>query len=233
MVVVPTLCAGGIVGAAEKAKTSSAQALARTELLLNSSYPRGWQGQGSGSSSTQASTFAGFDTTTLAQLTQCMGIATTNISTHPAEAAAQEWGDNNSNAAMTDTVDVFPTAASAAVDVEAWGSPKTPTCLEQQFGSSLSGVLNGWLGRGAVFGRGVAAEQSIPNYGDHTSDLTFSAPVSLYGLSGTDYLDVVEVQKGRSESILMFDNTGTRVSTRIIDQLTRTAAARMTGQVST
>jgi len=220
--------AGGGAGAASSAGPASpAQALARSELLAVTAYPHGWTGQGSGTDSTQASTFGGSDTTMLAQITRCLGIPAAAVDTHPVEAAAQAYADSNSNAVMTDTVEVFPTTQFAAADVEALNNPKMPTCLEHLFALALSDSLSSWLGPNAAVGQVTVSKHAIPDYGAHTGDLVVAGSFTQEGVSGTDYLDIVEVQRGRSESVLMFDNTGSRVSARIIDQLTRSAADRL------
>ena len=52
-------------------------------------------------------------------------------------------------------------------------------------------------------------------------------PVTFQGLTGTTYTDYVYIQKGRSESVLLFFNRGTPPSTNLVDRMSKVAAAQM------
>jgi len=207
--------------------TTSAATLAADELLPASVFPTGWKGQGASSKNTDASFFGDTSGAEEQQITTCIGIPTTNIVTNPAEAADQEYDDPNSNVTVTDTVDVFPTTLDAATDAGAASNTKTPGCLVQLEGSTLSQGIAKSLGQGATVGQVAAVDRSIPLYGDHDADVVISFPFTYQGVSGTEYLENVVIQEGRSESNLQFSNTGSEVPIGIVDQLAQAAAKRL------
>jgi hypothetical protein len=207
--------------------TASAATLAAEELLPASAYPTGWKGQGASSKNTDASFFGATSSAEEQQITSCLGIPTTNIVTNPAEAADPEYDDPNSNVTVTDTVDVFPTALDATTDAEAAANAKAPGCIVQLEGSMLSQGIAKSLGQGATVGQVVAVDRSIPLYGDHDADVVISFPFTYQGVSGTEYLENIVIQEGRSESNLQFSNTGGEAPIGIVDQLAQAAAKRL------
>ncbi len=219
---------GSGTSATTTAPAGADTALAAGELLPASAYPAGWKGQGSSTKTTGASFFAGISSSQLTQITSCLGIPTTNIDSTPAEAADQEYDDPNSNVTVTDTVDVFPTTADALTDVAASSNPKTPNCFVQLEGSALSQGIAQRLGQGTKVGQVAVTDRQIPSYGDHDSDVVISIPFTDNGVSGTEYLEFVVVQKGRSESNFQFSNTGSPTPSTVVDQLAQAAANKMT-----
>lgn len=240
---VGALVAGGLLGACSSASphasngttTSAASsttaapsshdaALAASELLAASAYPTGWRGQGAASKNSGASFFGGTTSSDLSQIVSCLGISQTDVDTNPTEDAAQEYADPNSDVTVTDTVDVFPEAAEAVKDVEAAANPKTPTCLVQLEGSKISEGLPA----GATAGMVMSSDGSIPKYGDHDAAVVIDFSFTYQGVSGTEYLEFVVVQKGRSESNLVFSNTGGVAPSSTVDRLAQEAADQLT-----
>ena len=207
--------------------SSGDKALATSELLPTSVYPAGWKGQGASSETTGASFFGGANSSEVSELASCIGISTNGIDTSPAEAAAQEYDDPSSNVTVTDTVDVFPTDAQAVADVEAAANPKTPSCFVQLLGPNLSQAIAQKLGQGATIGQVAASHGSLPSFGDHDAELVLSFPFTFEGVSGTEYLEFVTVQKDRSESNLQLSNSGSPAPSNVVEDLARAAAKQM------
>jgi hypothetical protein len=202
-------------------------ALATSELLPTSAYPTGWKGQGPGSTNKGASFFGGMKPSLEPQVASCLGISTANIDTSPVEAASQEYDDPSSNVTVNDTVDVFPSAAEALADVEGAANPKTPSCVVQLLGSTLSQAVAQKLGEGATIGTVAVTDRSIPTYGAHDADVVLSFPFTYRGVSGTEYLEMVVIQKGRCESNLQFSNSGAPAPISVVEQLAQAAADRI------
>ncbi|HZU79963.1 MAG TPA: hypothetical protein VE991_08600 [Acidimicrobiales bacterium] len=204
--------------------TAADTALARQELLPAAAFPKGWQAQGASSGNTGASFFGGASAAQLPQILQCLGMSGTSVDANPAEAAGPEYDDPNSANTVADTVDVFPTAAAAAVDVRAAKNPKAPSCMVQIAGSDLTKGAP----KGAKVGALSAEEVSLPSYGDADAGISLHFPLTYQGVSGTFYLEFVVVQKGRSESNLLFTDLGTPPSTTLVQQMAADAAAALT-----
>lgn len=204
------------------------KALAHLELLSPSSYPKGWQGQGPKSTDPQTSFWAGDSASEVRQMSSCLGIGTSHVDTNPAEADAQTYFDNNSGNSVVDTVDVFPSTAFAVADVADAANAKFPDCLTTLLGPDIiSGTLQSF-GKGAkAVGKLVITHQTIPPTGGTDSYVQFALPVSYQGITGTFYSDFIAIQKGRSESTLLFQNQGIKPPASIIDCLVKDAAARM------
>lgn len=223
-----TMVAAGFgASASATPPASSAKALATRELLPASAYPSRWKRQGPGSTNTDASFFGGVSSSLESQIAACIGISTTNIDTTPVEAASREYDDPNSNVTVNDTVDVFPSKADAVADVEAASNAKTPGCLVQILGTTLSKEIAQKLGQGSTVGQITAMDRSIPSYGERDADVVLSFPFTYRGVSGTEYLEMVTVQKGRCESNLQFSNSGGPAPIKVLDKLAKEAAQRL------
>lgn len=203
-------------------------ALAHRELLPVSTYPKGWKGQGSSSTNTEASFWGGANQADVQSMTTCLGITTNGVDTKPVEAAAQTYLDTNSGLSVSDTVDVFPNKAEAEADVAAAENAKIPSCVTTLEGANIiHGTLQGF-GKGATTsGNLVVTLKPLPLYGDHDSFEQLALPVTYQGISGITYTDFVTIQKGRSESNFMFANQGVQPPTGLIDRMSKAAEAQM------
>jgi hypothetical protein len=205
--------------------TSAADvALARSELLPASAFPTGWTGQGPGSENSGASFFGGGTPGQVAEMISCLGISATDVNANPAEAGEQQYDDPKSNVTVTNTVDVFPTAAQAAKDAGAALNVKAPSCLVRV----ATSLLKKGVPKGAVVGRLTVTPEPIPRYGQRDVALVIHFPFSYQGVSATLYIEEVLVQQGRSESNLQFINTGSPPPAAVVDQLVTAAASRLT-----
>jgi hypothetical protein len=217
----PSASSTSTTAQAVAAKTDPA--LARAELLPPSSFPAHWKAQGPSSENTGANFFGGMSPSDLSTLTSCLGIPMTNVVTNPAEAAGQEYDDPNSSVTVTDTVDVFPTLVDATTDAVAAASAKAPGCIQQLAVAKLSkGLPNG-----ATVGQVTVTGGAGPAYGAHHADIVMSFPFTYKGVSGTEYFEVVLVQKGRSESVLELTSTGAPPPADRVVSLTEAAADRL------
>ncbi len=222
------LAPDGPAGASNSTPHSPAARLAHRELLTASAYPKGWKPQGSGSSTPQAGFYVGIDSGQVTQLTICLGVSSNGIVTTPAEAAGQAYADNNSALEVTDTVEVYPSAAGASADVAGAANPKAPGCMDSLAGSDItSGILSGF-GKGATAtGPLSVTAPAVPGLNGKDAVIELSQPVSYQGISGPFINVTVYVPRGRSESVLNFTNQGTRPSNALLVKLANEAYARM------
>jgi hypothetical protein len=203
--------------------TASDVALAQSELLPASNFPSGWQSQGSGSENSQASVFGGLSQSKVSALTQCLGISSAQVDTTPAEAADPEYDDPNSPATVADTVDVFPSVATARFDVSAAANPKTPSCLVQ-----IAPSFENKVPKGVQFGSLSASKDNIPLYGDEDAAVSVTVPFTAQGVSGTLHVVLVVVEKGRSESNLVFTDATGAPDPTLVNGLSSAAANALT-----
>ncbi len=202
-------------------------ALARSELLPATSYPGGWKAQGASSENTSASFFGGMAQGDLNQLTSCLGVSASSIDTSPVEAASPEYDDPSSNVTVANTVEVYPTTAKAAADVLAAGDPKAASCGQQLITSNLTQQIAKSVGNGASVGQVTVASATVPRFGDNDAALAITVPITEQGVSVQVVVEFVVVQKGRSESVLMFTNTGAPAPANVVNRLVSAAAARL------
>lgn len=202
-------------------------ALAKSELLPSSAFPKGWKGYGSSSEIEQLSFYAGYYKNDAALLAKCLGIPSVDIQTDPVEAAGQRY-NGKAPLAASENIEVFSSATSAAVDVESAGDPSTPRCDKHLPGSTTGEEKVDGVTYDITSSKFV--ERSIGNYGQHVADLENidHETVPKYHESFTEYGDLVFVEKGRSEAVLYLSNQNAPVPTSMIAGLTRAAAARLT-----
>lgn len=195
--------------------------LARSELLPRSAFPHGWTGQGQELENDNANYFTSWFTWgQVQQLATCLHMSTANVQTDPAEAAGQEYASPDWAITATDTVDVYSSTAAAAADAIASGKNDAVTC---QFS-----VASGGLRFAGDPDRGLSSRtRMIPRLGDNDSDVEVRYP---YPVNSKDIFfdDYVTVQQGTSEANLMISTETTPPSARLILQLARAAAWRMT-----
>jgi hypothetical protein len=223
--------AGASTSARQSSSTAAASekaeiALAKTELLSSSAYPSGWKGYGSSTKITDLSFFAGFYKNDAALLATCLGIPTADIQANPAEVAGQRYNGKAALAA-SENIEVFASVASAAIDAEAAGNPKTPSCDKHLPGSTVgSSSVNGVT---YDITSSKFVERSIGQFGGHAADVENidHETVPKYHQSFTEYGDLVYIEKGRSEAVLYLSNENAPVSTSFIAGLAQAAAKKL------
>lgn len=220
-------CSGGSGGAAGTTASSSTTSaadvsLAQSELLPPSAFPAGWQSQGAGSQNAGASVFGGVSSSEVRTITQCLGISSAQVDTSPAEAGDPQYDSPGSSATVSDTVDVFPSAAAARFDVSAAANPKLPTCFVQ-----IAPSFEAKAPKSVHFGALSARDYSVPAVGDKDAGVALSVGFTSQGVSGTLHAVIVVVQKGRSESNLMFTDLQATPDVTIVDGLASAAADAM------
>ena len=197
-------------------------ALANAGLLPASAYPAGWQSQGPSSTNTQASFFGGAPPSAVATMAHCLGIDASTVDPTPAEATAPEYDDPNSNVTVTESVEVYPTPAAAAVDVHATASPKAPACMTSIIGNRMSKLSQ----QGMTVGNPTIMSVAIPAFGSGDGAVVVTFPFSYQGVSGTMHMETIAIQKGRSEAVLQFSDSQAPPSATV-DQLATAAAASL------
>ena len=212
-------------------------ALAKSEMLAPSQYGTGWVGLGSGTQLENDSYFATDSRSMVSQLARCLGILPRHLDPNPAEVADQAYGDEHSNfftnhyvfqaRFVNEEVDVFPTVSDAVADTEAAARRGALSCQFRFWGPSLADDVAPDLGQGERNSLPVVLERHIPTFGSHDADEEFSQAFTYDGRTSVSYNDWVTVQSGRSEANLEFQSLGVPVPVRLIDQLARAAAARL------
>lgn len=218
----PHSAGSGTTSPSPSTTTAADVALARSELLGPSGFPSGWQSQGPGSENTSASFFGGMAQADVQAITTCLGISSAQVDTSPAEAADPRYSDPNSAAAVNDTVDVFPTVSTARFEVAATANPKLASCFVQ-----LAPRFEGEAPKGVHFGTMSAHKAVIRHLGDEDAAMAASVPITYQGHSTTLYVEVVMVQKGRSESNLLFTGENAPPDPAVVDQVATGAADAM------
>ena len=201
--------------------------LARQQVLPASAYPTGWQEQGPSSDFTGASFYSGLTVAQVEAMGKCLGLGTSGVVTDPAEYAAPSFDDPTGLLGASDTVDVFPDTAAARTDALAASSPRAPSCVVEQQGSSIAQGM----GQGVtVTTRDITAVAvSLPTVGEQRAGMQIAVPFTTDGTSATSYSTVAEVRKGRSVSVIDVESTQAAPSAQLVDQLVSSAADHLTG----
>ncbi|HSZ37185.1 MAG TPA: DUF4190 domain-containing protein, partial [Acidimicrobiales bacterium] len=121
-----------LIGLASPPSESPAVALAHQALMTSSDYPHGWQDQGAGSGTYNASFFNALPRPEARQLASCIGASPIDVDIVPTEVAGDEFDAPVESVLATDTIDVFPSAADAGVDVGAAKAAKGAACDQVQ-----------------------------------------------------------------------------------------------------
>ena len=215
---------------AEGTSASESVALAESEALPTSAYPAGWReaGPNGGGGIKDQSYLGGYSPHQAARLESCLRLAASEVQTNPVELPGQLYVDPATHLGVAEYIEIFRSAHAAAIDVQAAGSHRTPGCNKRMGGET------GWL----VLHNGVRAEiieaklseRTIRGDGDHDADLELVTKLKVPNdhLSLTDYSDLVYIQKGRSEAVLIFSGLNVAIPGSLVASLAQAAATRLT-----
>jgi len=206
--------------------TGGDQALAASELLPASSYPAGFSGQGSGTAVTGANYFGGAPPAAVRILESCLGMGPLPQDIQPVERADQTYVGGT--VAISDTVDVYPSASLAADDVRASARPGALTCLFQNWGPTIGQDLSPDMGPGEH--DGPPTPVSVSSDGSVRSDDRWSIAYTYEGGSGRVFNDWVAVRMGRSVSYIDFSDLDSPVPARLLAVVLARVSAQMSGQ---
>jgi hypothetical protein len=240
-------CGGGVIFSVEASASSTATtlgtsspamsrtealALARSEILPGSAYPVGWKRYGPNTEFKGLSYFAlaGFYEHNAALLASCLQIPTTNIQTNPVEIAGPRYNGRNSDLAMSENLEVFRSAVTAAIDTQAAGNARTPVCNRNLPGSQTgSEKVNGVT---IDVTEPATTVLPIKNYAENTAGLEISTldTVPEDKTAFRAYSDFAYIQKGRSEAVLFFSNVKAPVPSDFIAEMAQKAANRLAPQ---
>jgi hypothetical protein len=209
-----------LVGAFGGHPTSDA-ALAQSELILPSQYPHGFVGRGPGTNVTQASYFSSWGP----HIVRCLYMSTADVDPHPVETGSQEW--DRGTAWVNDTIDVFPTAATAHTDETAAVNPNALSCAFRSWGPTLDQEIGPGLGAGEHDNPPIAF--GVTALGHDISDEAWSMGYTYKEKPGISYNNWIIVQAGRSEPNIWLSNRGSPVPTELVDQLVKAAELRIGG----
>ena len=169
---------------------------------------------------------AGFYQHNAALLASCLQIPTTNIQQNPVEIAGQRY-NGSSNLAVSENLEVFRSAATAAIDTQAAGNARTPVCNKNLPGSQTgSEKVNGVT---IDVTEPATTVRPIKNYAENTAGLDISTldTVPKDKTAFRAYSEFVYVQKGRSEAVLFFSNANAPVPTQLIAEMAQKAGNRL------
>lgn len=195
-------------------------AVAVGELLSAAQGPTGWT-----ASNDQPTTMSGHKNT---QLAHCEHTATPSGSA-PATAEAPAW-TSQEGASITDEAEVFKTAGDAASDFSLYTSAAAPPCVQGNYQSQIESEVSAERSQGASIGTVTAVFRpvSLLATGAKISDVEVNMPVTQPGQGTLNaYVDECVIQKGRSETQLIYTSTAIQPDAQIISILASAAAAKM------
>jgi hypothetical protein len=209
--------------------------LAHHALMSASDYPRGWQDQGSNTGTYGASFFNGLPRSEIRQLASCVGFRPIGIDTNPVDVAGDEFDAPSGGPAVTDTIDVIPTTAAAAVDASTPRAPKSPSCLQVQLvgGHWAQDQAKWYFTRNTLAGAKVTAgpltvaQRPLPALGRHDVDLELAFPYANGPGSGVLYTDELFLRQGRVESNFNVVSQNAPPSTSLLGSLVTKAHLRL------
>jgi hypothetical protein len=155
----------------------------------------------------------------------CLGTPTTAVDTNSAESAGQKYADQGGDNIL-ENIEVYPTTANAVADVTALASPRAPSCW-LRFNSGFGASIAKGVGNGATAGATTAVALAVPPVGDHAAGMQVVVTVTNQGGPVTITIDLVAIQKGRSE-VLMLVGGGPASDTQSLATLEAAAAAHLT-----
>jgi hypothetical protein len=201
--------------------------LALAELLAPSQGPPGWS-----SADDQNTALQGHANT---QLAGCEHAATPG-GAPPATAQAPSW-TSSQGASITDQTEVFPTAGEARADGALYSNPAAPQCLQSTYAKQIEAEVAAERSHGASLGAVTATFRTVPldttgvdaaAAGATLTDVEVILPVTEPGQGTLDaYVDECIVQKGRSETQIVYTQLGSQPDAGIIATLASAAATKM------
>lgn len=215
---------------AEGTSAADSLALAESEALPTSAYPAGWKdgGPDGGGGIKDRSYFGDYSPRQAKRLESCLRLSASGVQTNPVELPGDLYFDPSTHLGVAEYIEIFRSAPSAASDVKAAGNHRNPECNKQLGGET------GWL----VLHNGVRAEitdakfsdPTIRRYGDHDAELQLFTKTKIPSdhLSLTNYTDIVYIQRGRSEAVLVFSSPNVAVPGSLIASLVHAAANKLT-----
>jgi hypothetical protein len=197
-------------------------ALARKGLIVLSDLPSGWTASGKVTSGSGSS-----GGPSLAKIAACLGVSTAELKENWPTENSPTFNSADGNSTVSDEVEAFPTRAQAATDYATFSNPKTPGCITTIFGPVLRQQAQKGGGAGTTIGAVTTTRVSFPAFGDQSGELQISMPFSVSGQTISLYLDLVDILKGRQETILSLTTTGTPLATTVTQQLATAAVRHM------
>ena len=206
--------------------TAADAALARSEALPASAFPSGFTSPGGSSASSSGGFYGGYSDGQVRTLATCLGRSTAHVDTDPAEYTGHQYqdqiGDN-----LSENVEVYPSTVDAVTDVSALADPHAASCwLDANPG--LGAAIAQGIGSGATVGTTTAGAVTVPAVGDRAAGLQVVIPMTVHGVSTTGYLDMVAIQRGRSEAILVVTGASEPGTSQLVANLAPAAAAHLT-----
>jgi hypothetical protein len=209
--------------------TTSSSGLAHQALLQPSDYQKGWRDQGSGSGTFEASFFNSLNHGAMVKMVSCLGMSTAHVDIRPTEVVGHAFAGPSHAQWATDTIDVFPSSAAAAVDEGAAANPKAATCEEQHEGAAHPDFQadNYFLATTPDAPIAIVPRTDIDALGTDETDLEVSFPYKAGPRIGELYIDMVFLRHGRVESNVWVINEDAQPSMATVDHLAVAANRRL------
>lgn len=203
-------------------------AVAHQALLRASDYGTEWKDQGQGSGTFEASFFNSFSHDEVQHMTACLSMGLAHIDTKPTEVVGHQFAAGSGTLWATDTIDVFPTVASAAADHGAAARTDASAC-EQRLEANQQGtfeadsyLLANNAGPAVVFRR-----QGVATLTPSDADLEVSFPYKTLHGTGMLYIDMVFLRHGRMESNLWVVSAHSQPPMGTVNRLVIAARGRL------
>ena len=229
------ICRGAIVGAltcvlglslfggvAEGASTHRASELARARksLLVLKDMPKGWTSSKAENNNSP--------TPDAAQLAACLGVPLSIVNDNPPTVYSPNFKSKHDLQTVDDSIELFPSARAARVDLSTASSPKAPACLTTNFNTPAArSQLKHAFGSGASIGTAVVTRTPVSDYAPHTVNITIFIPITAHDV--TINLETTELGfvQGDEEQVMVLNSVQTPFPTALSRRLTALAHKRL------
>ncbi len=207
----------------------SNSALAHQALLEASDYQKGWKDQGSGTGTFEASFFNSLNHGAMVKMVSCLGMSADRVDLEPTEVVGDAFAGPSHAQWATDTVDVFPSSATAATDEGAAANANAAQCEEQHEGAAHPDFQadNYFLATTPDVPMTMVRRTDVPALGTGETDLEVSFPYKAGQRTGVLYIDMVFLRHGRMESNVWVINEDAQPPIDIVDHLALAANHRL------
>jgi hypothetical protein len=207
------------VGAGASAGSDKAQA--KQYLLTLSDMPAGWKTE-KGASGNGSGTLPGAK-----QLASCIGVPSKLIDANPPEADSPYYENKSGSLEVQDTVSVFGSAKVAKAELAAMANTRTPSCMTTIMNGAFKAKIQASAGKGAKLGAITVTRADPTQFGNGTTGLVISLPITADGTSITANIAAVYYVKGKFGQEIDFNAYGSTFPTAIAQPIITTAINRL------
>jgi hypothetical protein len=203
------------------ASTASDKAQAKHYLLTLSDMPAGWTRE-KGSSGNGSGSFPG-----ATQLASCIGVPSNLISSNPPEVDSPYYQNKAQTLEIQDSVSIFHSPKVAKAELAAMANAKTPSCMANLMNGTFKTKIAASAGKGATVGTITVTRADPAQFGNGTTGLVMSLPISSQGISVTATIAAVYYVKGKFGQQIDFNSYGSAFPSGIAKSITTVAINRL------